>query len=778
MCCKRRSGGAKGTFLSLLALVFVALLRADVIDESASLQNVFDEALLDIYGERWSPVIGDNLQAARGQFAGILTDSEARDLWNAPLAPPTAGPLAATEVLGKMQARWQHVAALEMISNQRAGNLDSAREWRSVIKLPKFANSVEGALALQRLGANPTQRDQVSRLLAKEYVIWQITRAREKSDALMRLIQEGRATPTLLSARASEIQGLSDLPASLLKLAIGSAAPENQQSRHDLAALLAAAQENSNAVPKLAAAWRLSLESGYPNLLSAEDVERRERIVLKLLRLIPKEYQSGVRDREITIPIEYREARSFTIQARQIINELSPVWRQAKTQAVEKHGPELLATLEKLEVVIDQKKAQSEAESLVSRATNLLQRDFGLALKRSGMARDVVGETALEVRSLLGQSLAAAQGKQWRKAEQLRLDAYINFDLEIESRTLPRDPALAIRAEKTFLDGQHGKPGIKAALDAKLAGNELAASYQRAIEALEECSALIKVGLSPTAATISAIFIVAREGLEAVVILAALLAGLRGAENAGIRTRISIGAWLALGVTAVVFIASRTMLQGLSHYGEALEAVISIVAVVVLLIVTNWVFHKYYWTGWNARLRELSKAAQRQNETRWENMALIGVGFMTIFREGFETTLFMQSLILEAGMRPVLLGLALGGVFIGAVGFAVFSIGAKLPYRKMLVVTGFLVVFVLFTFIGSTVRLFQTVGWLPVHPVPGLELPAWMGVWLGLYPTWEGLLIPFGTFAYVGGMWLFVKFSAKRLQQRGAKIQPSAPLAA
>ncbi len=394
------------------------------------------------------------------------------------------------------------------------------------------------------------------------------------------------------------------------------------------------------------------------------------------------------------------------------------------------------------------------------------------------MGGDVVAETALEVRSLLGQSLAAAQSKLWRKAEQLRLDAYINFDLEIEARTLPRDPALAVRAEKAFLDGQRGQPGVKAALDAKLTGDELTSSYQRALDALDECSALVKVGLSPTAAMIGAIFIVAREGLEAVVILAALLAGLRGAENAGIRRRIGAGAWLALGATAVLFIASRTLLQGLSHYGEALEAVISVLAVIILLMVTNWVFHKYYWTGWNARLRDLSKAAQRQRQTRWESLALVGVGFMTIFREGFETTLFMQSLILEAGMRPVLLGLALGGLFIGAVGFAVFSIGARLPYRKMLVVTGVLVVFVLFTFLGSTVRLFQTVGWLPIHPVPGLELPAWVGVWLGLYPTWEGLLIPFGTFAYVGGMWLLVKFSARRAQEREARVQPSAPLAA
>jgi high-affinity iron transporter len=484
-----------------------------------------------------------------------------------------------------------------------------------------------------------------------------------------------------------------------------------------------------------------------------------------------------VRDGEITIPIEYREAKSFTIQTRQVVNELMPVWRQTKAEVLEKNGHDLLGTLENLEGAIERKTAQSEIDDLVSRASKLLQQDFGLTLKRAGVGSDVVAETALEVRSLLGQSLAAAQNNLWRKAEQLRLDAYINFDLEIESRTLPRDPALAIRAEKAFLDGQSGEPGVKAALDARLTGEALTAAYQRALDALEECSALVKVGLSSTAAVIGAIFIVAREGLEAVVILAALLAGLRGAENAGIRKRIGAGAWLALGVTAVIFVASRTLLQGLSHYGETLEAVISVVAVIVLLIVTNWVFHKYYWTGWNARLRTLSKAAQRQQQTRWEGLALVGVGFVTIFREGFETTLFMQSLILEAGMRPVLLGLAIGGLFIGVVGFAVFSIGAKLPYRRMLVITGVLVIFVLFTFMGSTVRLFQTVGWLSVHPVPGLELPAWMGVWLGLYPTWEGLLIPFGTFAYVGGMWLLVKLQAKRAQER-EPLERTTPLAA
>ncbi len=90
----------------------------------------------------------------------------------------------------------------------------------------------------------------------------------------------------------------------------------------------------------------------------------------------------------------------------------------------------------------------------------------------------------------------------------------------------------------------------------------------------------------------------------------------------------------------------------------------------------------------------------------------------------------------------MLLGVAAGFLFIGPIGMAIIVFGAKLPYRKLLVVTGLLVVSIMVTFVGSGVRLFQTVGWLPVHTQPGLDLPNWMGVWLGLYPSWEGLLIP------------------------------------
>ena len=124
----------------------------------------------------------------------------------------------------------------------------------------------------------------------------------------------------------------------------------------------------------------------------------------------------------------------------------------------------------------------------------------------------------------------------------------------------------------------------------------------------------------------------------------------------------------------------------------------------------------------------------------------------------------MQSLILEGNIPAVATGAGLGVVFIALVGGLTFKFGVKLPYRKLLVVTGVLVVSIMVSFLGSTVRLFQTVSWLPVHPVPGLHVPGWAGLWLGLYPSWEGLLIPPMALVYVGGAWAWTKWSVSRRQ--------------
>ena len=68
---------------------------------------------------------------------------------------------------------------------------------------------------------------------------------------------------------------------------------------------------------------------------------------------------------------------------------------------------------------------------------------------------------------------------------------------------------------------------------------------------------------------------------------------------------------MGLVITAITFWLSRTIIHSLTRFGEKLEAVVSVLAVIILVIVTNWVFHRVYWVGWNSKLRSLSKSAQR-----------------------------------------------------------------------------------------------------------------------------------------------------------------------
>lgn len=735
-----------------LLLGATSLTRADELDDAATAQTTLDDLALGAVGRHWPDPAAPARLAELQEFGALLNSPEARALWTDALAKLSHATtnLAATAAIGDLQGTLQQALALEMLAAYRDGNLEAARAWRAAIRLPKHASAVEGLLALQRIGGAADQREEVARVLARETLVWQGSRSRERADELLRLARAGRATPELVALRASEIDALAKFPEPLLATA--------RVAQTTATVPLPGPDEDS------ITQWKSALETRLPDLLSADDVKRQERLVLKLLRLVPMEYRAGVRDGQVVIPIEYREAVSFTVQAQQILVELRPNWLKNKTAAMQEHGPALTEALDRLENTISSKGDVAIVEQTCKEISTTLQKDFGVELRKTGKGSEVVQETALEIRGLLGESLQAAHAGNWRTANDLRLEAYTTFDLEIEARVLPRDPGLAIAAERAFLDGGKDGPGIKAALDRREKDESLDAAYARALSRMDECVALLRVGLSPTTVAVTAFTIVLREGLEAVVILAALLAGLRGPENTSARRQVGLGAWGAIIVSAITFILARTVVQSLSRYGETLEAVISVLAVIILLIVTNWVFHKYYWTGWNTRLRELKDKAATQRGSRWEAWAMCGVGFLTIYREGFETTLFMQSLILEGGLLASLTGLAAGLTVIGLAGWAIFNWGMKLPYRKLLVWTGVLVVTILATFLGSTVRLFQTIGWLPIHPIQDLEIPAWMGTWLGIYPSWEGLVIPMLGFAYVGGAWLFVRWQGLRKQ--------------
>jgi high-affinity iron transporter len=273
--------------------------------------------------------------------------------------------------------------------------------------------------------------------------------------------------------------------------------------------------------------------------------------------------------------------------------------------------------------------------------------------------------------------------------------------------------------------------------------------------------------------------IVFREGLEAVLIFAAVTASFLGA-NKRRRRPVVLGAGVAFGAAVVTWFLVQLLLEAASPLGPRLEAITGFVAIVVLLVVLNWFVHKVYWSEWIGRHhRQRRKLLMRSGAAA--TIGLVALGFTSVYREGFEVVLFLQSLKLKAGTGVVLEGVAIGLAATAAVGVVTFWLHHKLPYRRMLVLTGVLVGVVLVVMIGGTALSFQDLGWLPRHETP-FTLPVWLGSWFEMYSTWETLGAQLLAALFVVGSYYLAEYmKVRRPQSRGEEVRarrPEAPPAA
>jgi high-affinity iron transporter len=121
---------------------------------------------------------------------------------------------------------------------------------------------------------------------------------------------------------------------------------------------------------------------------------------------------------------------------------------------------------------------------------------------------------------------------------------------------------------------------------------------------------------------------------------------------------------------------------------------------------------------------------------------LILLGFTSLYREGFEVVLFLQSYYLRLGGQVVLKGALLGLVLTAMVALLTFVLQQRLPYRKMLITTGILLGVVLLVMVGEQAQEMQLAHWIPTTPISFLEthIPPWMGLWFAVFPTVETLV--------------------------------------
>ena len=247
-------------------------------------------------------------------------------------------------------------------------------------------------------------------------------------------------------------------------------------------------------------------------------------------------------------------------------------------------------------------------------------------------------------------------------------------------------------------------------------------------------------GLSHTAMIVSTGVLVFREGLEAVLVLAAVTAGMaRGTQRASLRA-VPVGAAAAFGATVVTWFAVVALIARVNAPTLAVQAATGLLAIVVLLVVMNWFFHKFYWTGWianhSSRRKQIMEAGDTGTSGTFWGLAFLG--FTAIYREGFEVVLFLQNLRLRAGSAVVVEGMAIGLVLTLIVAVLTFIAHKKLPYKKMLVVTGVLLGVVLLVMVGESVQEMQQAGWLATTGI-GFALPGWAGLWFSVFPNVQSL---------------------------------------
>jgi high-affinity iron transporter len=253
---------------------------------------------------------------------------------------------------------------------------------------------------------------------------------------------------------------------------------------------------------------------------------------------------------------------------------------------------------------------------------------------------------------------------------------------------------------------------------------------------------------SKTVALLDIAVLVFREGLECILVLSAITASMIGNHRVH-RRPVAAGAGVGFIATLITWVIAVGIVNSLAQSVSALElqAATGLLAVVVLLVVMNWFFHKVYWGGWiglhNRKKKDLLNKADGAGISEKRLIWGLGLlGFASLYREGFEVVLFLQSYYLQMGGTIVLGGAVLGILLSGLVAVLTFVAHSRLPYRKLLVSTGVMLGFVLLIMVGEQAQEMQLANWIPTTKIAALEniTPDWMGVWFSVYPTVETLL--------------------------------------
>ena len=373
------------------------------------------------------------------------------------------------------------------------------------------------------------------------------------------------------------------------------------------------------------------------------------------------------------------------------------------------------------------------------------------------------------VRAKLGAAVDLSVAGKTAEASSTAMDAYIAFE-SVEPTLRAKDGGLAGRLEAQF-----------AALRTRAAGgatqSELRSLHGELLAQLELAERMVAERPSATSQFLQSLGLMLREGLEAILIVGAVLAFLTRTGATKRRRDVHVGVGAAILASLLTAVALETIFQLSGNQREALEGLTMVIAAGVLFYVSYWLLSKIEVARWNRFVKEQVEEAL----TGGSALALASVAFLAVYREGFETVLFYKALFLAGGasaVGPVTAGILVGAVILGIVYLGIERFGVRLPLKPFFGITSAFLYYMAFVFAGDGIAELQGGGYVSVTPFrPEIRFPT-----LGIYSTWETLGAQFLLVAafVIGLVWAFVieprrlKVTAVMVPEQGEKKAPPA----
>jgi high-affinity iron transporter len=351
-----------------------------------------------------------------------------------------------------------------------------------------------------------------------------------------------------------------------------------------------------------------------------------------------------------------------------------------------------------------------------------------LAYLRRGLLEKKSTDPLLIARTLVGEAATIYSQGDREKAYQKAIESYLDGFEMAEPALFAKDASLGRSLEAQFTQFRNSiRQGVS---------NEEIQKQRLAIETGLDQSAQMLGETSDFAsyyAFLNSALIILREGLEAALILAAIIAMLRVMGAAHAVRYIHFGWILALFAGVVTWLAAQTVLTFSGQHRESMEGFISIFAAVALFYVGYWLHTRSEARRWQSFIQDKVQNVLSSKSI----LALVGISFFAVYREAFEVVLFYQALWLQndTSHNAILFGFGAGLVAMLLATFAVFKLGLRLPLKYFFAATGTLLYIMAFIFAGTGINQLQAAGWVPATP---LDFPPAVPL-LGIYPTMETL---------------------------------------